>query len=85
MESPRKVRCQQLIRMMDAFVAGEDRSRDFVGRMEGELVACGLDDDEGFSDLQMGLALFGAGERDADENMLLWECRYALRLLREEQ
>ncbi len=83
MESPSKTRYQHLIRMMDAFVAGEGTSRDFVGEMEGEFVACGLDDDDQFSDLQLALAMFGAGDREPDEKMLAGECRYALRVLRE--
>ena len=69
--------------MMGAFVAGEGRSRDFVGKLEGEFAACGLDDDDQFSDLQMALAMFGAGRPEADEKMLADECRYALRLLKE--
>ena len=43
-----------------------------------------LDEDERFQDLQLALAMFGAGEREADEKMLAGECKYALRLLREE-
>jgi hypothetical protein len=81
MESPSIY--QPLIRMMNAFVEGEDRSRDFVGRMEGEFVACGLEADDEFKDLLLALAMFGAGDREPDEKVLADECRYALRLLRE--
>lgn len=84
MESASKARCQQLIQLMEIFIAGDGRSRDFVSKMEGEFAACGLDDDERFGDCQMALAMFGAGSRDQDEKMLASECRYALRLLREE-
>jgi hypothetical protein len=83
METASKIKCQQLIQMMDAFVAGESRSRDFVGKMEGEFATSGLDDDERFSDLQLALAMFGAGDREDDEKMLAGECRYALRILKE--
>jgi hypothetical protein len=72
----------KLIQMIDAFIAGESRSRDFVGQMEGEFAASGLDDDERFSDLQYAFAMFGAGSREDDEKMLVDECRCALKLLR---
>ena len=77
------MKCQQLIQMLDAFVAGESRSRDFVRKMEGEFAASGLDDDERFSDLQFAFAMFGAADHDDDEKMLAGECRYALRILKE--
>lgn len=82
-ESPSKARLQQLIRMLNVFVAGGGRSRDFVGKMEGEFAECGLDDDDRLSDLKTALAMFGAGDRAADEKMLADECRYALRLIQE--
>jgi hypothetical protein len=69
--------------MLNAFVAGGDRSREFVGKMEGEFADCGLDDDDRFSDLKIALAMFGAGDQAADEKMLGDECRYALRLIQE--
>ena len=72
-----------MVRMMDAFVAGEGRSPNLVGMMEAEFVAWGLDDDEQFRGLKLALAMFGAGDREADEKVLAGECRYALRLLRE--
>jgi hypothetical protein len=72
----------KLIQMIDAFIAGESRSRDFVSQMEGEFAASGLDDDEQFSDLQYALAMFGAGSREDDEKMLVDECRCAVKLLR---
>jgi hypothetical protein len=72
----------KLIQMIEAFIVGESRSRDFVSQMEGEFAANGLDDDERFSDLQYALAMFGAGSREDDEKMLADECRYALKLLR---
>ena len=81
MNSPSKARYQQLIRMMGAFVAGDDRSRAFVDKMEGAFVACGLEGDEQFKDLQLSLAMFGARERESDEKVLADECQYALRVL----
>jgi hypothetical protein len=75
---------QKLVEMMDAFVSGRSRSRDFVGQIEGEFATSPLDEDERFRDLQLALAMFGAGEREADEKMLAGECKYALRVLREE-
>ena len=47
---------QTLIEMMEAFVSGQGRSRDFVRQMEGEFATSDLDDDERFSDLGMALA-----------------------------
>lgn len=70
--------------MMDAFVSGKSRSRDFVEQMEGEFATSDLDDDERFSDLKLALAMFGAADREHDEKTLAGECKYALRLLREE-
>ena len=84
MESPSKARYQKLIQMMDAFVTGEGRSRNFVRKMEGEFAACGLDDEDQFRDLQLALAMFGAGDSEADGKILAGECRLALRHLREE-
>jgi len=74
---------QKLVEMMEAFVAGQSRSRDFVTQMEGEFATSDLDDDERFSDLQLALAMFGAADREADEKKLAGECKYALRVLRE--
>ena len=82
MESP-TTKYQKLIGMMEAFVAGQSRSREFVEQMEGEFATGDLDDDERFSDLQLALAMFGASDREYDEKMLTGECKYALRLLRE--
>ena len=84
MEATSKTKYQKLIGLMDAFVSGQSRSRDFVGQMEGEFVTSDLDDDERFRDLQLALAMFGAGEHEDDEKMLAGECKYALRVLKEE-
>jgi len=84
MEAASKTKYQKLIGMMDAFVSGQCRSRDFVREMEGEFATSDLDDDERFSDLQLALAMFGAADLEADEKMLAGECKYALRVLREE-
>jgi hypothetical protein len=80
---PNATKCQKLITMMEAFVSGQSRSRDFVRQMEGEFTTSDLDDDERFSDLHLALAMFGAADREADEKMLASECKYALRLLRD--
>jgi hypothetical protein len=74
---------QELIEAMKAFVSGASRSRDAVRRMEGLFATSPLDDDARFSDFQSALALFGAGKREQDEQMLSSECQYALRLLHE--
>ena len=74
---------QKLIAMMEAFVSGQSRSRDFVSQMEGEFATSDLDD-ERLSDLELALAMFGASGREHDEKMLASECKYALRLLKEE-
>jgi hypothetical protein len=84
MESLSGAKYQKLIAMMEAFISGQSRSRDFVREMEGEFATSDLDDNERFSDLQLALAMFGAGDREQDEKMLAGECKYALRLLREE-
>jgi hypothetical protein len=83
MELSSKARCPELVRMMDAFVAGKDRSRDLVGMMEAEFVAWGLEDNEQFRDLKFAIRMFGVGDREANEKRLAGECRYAVRLLRE--
>ena len=82
MSSP-SIQCRELIEAMEAFVSGSRRSRDDVKRMEDLFATSPLDDDQRFSDLQLALALFGAGGREHDERMLASECRYALRLLHE--
>jgi hypothetical protein len=83
MESQPAAKYQKLITMMTAFMAGDSRSRsrDFVAQMEAEFIATGLDADERFSDLELALAMFGASDREADEKMLVGECRYVLRVL----
>lgn len=68
---------------MDAFISGSRRSQDDVRRMEGLFATSTLDNDVRFSNLQEALAMFGAGKREHDEQMLASECRYALRLLHE--
>ena len=73
---------QKLIAMMEAFVSGQSRSRDFVSQMEGEFATSDLDD-ERFSDLELALAMFGASDREHYEKMLASKCMYTLRLLKE--
>jgi len=82
MEAESKNKYLHLIELMNAFVTGQSRSRDFVSLIEGEFVAMDLDGDERFSDLQLALAMFGAGEREADETMLAGECKDAFRILK---
>ena len=53
--------------MMEAFVSGESRSRDFVNQIESEVATSDLDDDERFSDLQLTLAMFGASDREFED------------------
>jgi len=43
-EEARDLPKDKLIQMIDAFIAGESRSRDFVSQMEGEFATTGLDD-----------------------------------------
>ena len=50
---------------------------------ESEFATSDLDDDERFSDLQLALAMFGASDREYNEKMLVGECKYALRILKE--
>jgi len=75
---------QNLIAMMEAFVSGQRRSRDFVSQMEGEFANNDLDNDERFGDFTLALAMFGAAESEYDEKMLADECAFAMRLLREQ-
>jgi hypothetical protein len=77
---------QKLVRMLEAFVAAEDRSIHFVREMEAEFWATRLNEDDRFSDLLMALDMFGVPARDfgCEEKTLASECRYALRLLRGE-
>ncbi len=77
---------QKLIRMMEAFVSGGSTSHEFVREMDGEFWACGLNDDDQFSDLLTALDMFGVPREDfgADEKTLASECQNALRLLRDE-
>lgn len=71
--------------MLDAFVTGKSRSRDFVAQIEAECDSCGLDTDPRFSDLKYALAVFNAGSLIYDEESLAHECRQALKLLRDEK
>jgi hypothetical protein len=80
----RVAKYQRLIEMMDAFVIGRSRSREFVEQIEGEFAASPLDEDDRFRDLQLASAMFGAGDRESDEKALAGECKYALRLLGDE-
>ena len=84
MESTPNNRYQKLVRMLEAFVAGEDRSFQFVREMDGEFWASGLNEDDRFSDLLMALDMFGVPAKDfgCDEKALASECQYALRLLK---
>jgi hypothetical protein len=78
-------RREQLVQMMEDFVANRNRSRAFVSRMGGEFIFCGLNNDERFRDLLLALAMFGGGEREEDEKILDSECQQALKMLAESE
>ena len=78
-------RREQLVQMMEDFVANKNRSRAFVSRMGGEFISCGLNNDERFRDLLLALAMFGSGEREEDEGILDSECQRALKMLAENE
>jgi hypothetical protein len=82
MESTAANKYQRLVRMLGSYVAGENRSIQFVRDMNVELWATGLNDDDRFSDLVVALDLFEDFGRD--EMALASECQYALRLLKEQ-
>ncbi len=70
--------------MVEEFVSGESTSPEFVREMDSEFWSCGLNEDDRFSDLLMALDMFGV-PREAfgtDTKTLVSQCRYALRLLR---
>lgn len=71
----------QLIQLLEAFVAGRNRSREQVVAIETEF-AHHFDDDPRFADLQYELAMFGADGRTGDAAALVKECEWALKLLR---
>lgn len=75
---------QKLIQMLEAFVAGENTSREFVKQIDAEFWACELNEDDRFSGLLMALDMFGVPLEDHgyDEKMLAFECREALWLLK---
>src|SRR5579871_166716 len=76
---------QVFVQMLVSFVSGKNRSFEFVRKMEGEFWACGLNEDDRFSELMVALDLFDVPGKDYgyDEKMFLSECKYALRLLSE--
>ena len=88
MESESTAKYQKLIRMMEAFVSGESTSLQAVREMEAEFGACGLVEDDRFHDMMMALDLFAVPTKDfgygCDPKHLASECRYALRVLRDQ-
>jgi hypothetical protein len=86
MEPTTNSKYQKLLGMLEAFVAGQNRSIQFVREMDAEFWAVGLNEDERFSDLLMALDMFGVPVKDfgCDERTLATECRHALRVLKEE-
>jgi hypothetical protein len=88
MESASTAKYQKLIRMIETFVSGESTSLHAVREMEAEFGACGLVEDDRFHDLMMALDLFAVPNKDfgygCDPKHLASECRYALRVLRDE-
>ena len=69
---------QRFVELLEAFVAGRNRSRQHVSAIERES-AEHFDDDPRFLDLQYELAMFGAD--DYPGNALVKECEWALKLL----
>ena len=88
MESAPTAKYQKFIQMMEVFVSGKDTSHQFVSAMETEFWACGLNEDERFDDMTMALDMFAVPTKDfgcdCDPKHLTSECRYALRVLRDE-
>ena len=86
MEPASQNKYQKLIQMMETFVSGETASHDFVRQMDAEFWASGLNEDERFWDLLYALDMFGVPKEDLgyDQKMLASECRYALRILKDE-
>lgn len=88
MESASTAKYQKLIGMMEAFVSGERTSLQAVREMEAEFGACGLVEDDRFHDMMMALDLFAVPPKDfgygCDPKHLASECRFALRVLRDE-
>jgi hypothetical protein len=75
---------QKFIDMLEAFVAGTKRSREFVREIDEEFYACGLHEEDELHGLQLALDLFGVpkGQYGYDEAELSAECRGALVHLR---
>jgi len=86
MESASKTKYQKFITMLESFFSDQNTSLQFVREMDGEFWACGLNEDDRFSDLLMALDMFGVPREDfgSDEKTLASQCRYALRLLKDE-
>ena len=88
MESASTAKYQKFIGMMEVFVSGKDTSLQFVSAMEAEFWARGLNEDDRFDDMMMALDLFAVPTKDlgygCDPKRLTSECRYALRVLRDE-
>ena len=70
---------QQFVQLLEAFVAGRNRSREQVAAIETEF-AQHFDDNPRFADLQYELAMFGADDYPGDA-ALVKECEWALTLL----
>jgi hypothetical protein len=80
---PAEERYKRFVQLLEAFVAGPNRSREQVAAIEGEF-AQHFDDDPRFADLQYGLAMFGADDHPGDA-ALVKECEWALKLLQTDQ
>ncbi len=72
---------QKLVTMIERFVVGDCRTRDFVRDLESCFAACEFDDTDELADLQLALAVFGASSRQQDEDALERECQHALKIL----
>jgi len=90
MESASTAKYQKFIQMMETFASGRDTSHQFVSAMEAEFWTCGLNEDErfNFDDLMMALDMFAVPTKDfgynCDPKHLTSQCRYALKVLRDE-
>jgi len=70
---------QRFVQLLEAFVAGRNRSREHVAAIETEF-SQHFDDDPRFTDLQYELAMYGAYDHPGDA-ALVKECEWALKLL----
>jgi hypothetical protein len=77
--SSRTEQIDRVVALLQRFVSGEDRSKQFAGELEGELDAT-FPDDARFEDLVLALASYqpGGGDHLYDEGLILPLVRQAL-------